>query len=80
MVLPTGVYSQNRREHIAMILSDAVCELFAARDDIPAQLAVLMFFLCVSVGPCDRRALACLLRRLLDLSYLLTLLRSFASL
>lgn len=38
------VYSQKRTEHIAMVLCDAVCELFAARDDIPAQFAVLMFF------------------------------------
>lgn len=41
------VYSQKRTEHIVMVLSDAVCELFAVRNDIPAQFAVLMFFLCV---------------------------------
>lgn len=44
------VWSQNRAEHIAMVLSDAVCELFASRDDIPAQFAVLVFF-CVSEAP-----------------------------
>lgn len=38
------VYSQNRTGHIAVVLSNAVCELFAASDDIPAQFAVLMFF------------------------------------
>lgn len=38
------VYSLNRTEHIVVALSDAVSEFVAARDDIPAQLAVLMFF------------------------------------
>lgn len=63
-----------------MDLSDALSELLARRDDIPAQFALLMFFSLCFRGPHDTSALAYLLLRLLDLPYLLTLLWSSASL